>query len=323
MFNLKKAIVLLLAATIILSTTGCEDRRGNTSSSVPPEPSAPSSDVDVEAKTPDEPVESEWPRVPSSGEPSPENDPRFTPQMQVDFSALQGLDTTAVQWGWGPHVDNDNRSVSCTALQEKYGKYNAFFIAPNDNSFYLTFDEGYENGYTAAILDVLKEKETPAVFFITGDYAKRNPELIRRMIEEGHMVGNHSVNHPNFTNISIEKAYEEIKGLHDYVLENYDYSMSVFRYPEGAFNEQTLALLDQLGYRTAFWSFAYADWDPNAQMENSVALEKAEKAVHPGSLYLLHAVSKTNAEILGQFIDDVRAQGYEFKSFYLYKEEAE
>lgn len=313
----KKLLCLILACSILLSLTACVDR-------TPPDTEQPSvtlPDTDRPAATDDssQPI-TEWPREPA--DPKPKDDPRFIPLLQADFDALRALDSTGVLWGWGPHTDDDNRSVACTNLQEKYGKYNAFFIGPNTKDFYLTFDEGYENGFTPLILDVLKEKDTPAVFYVTLHYAKSNPELIRRMIDEGHMVGNHSCTHPNFTKITLEQAYEEIKGLHDYMLENYDYTMSTFRYPEGEFNEQTLALLDQMGYRSAFWSFAYADWDPASQLEPSVALGRVNSAMHPGGIYLLHAVSKTNAEILGEFIDTTRAAGYEFKSFYLHKDDS-
>jgi len=241
--------------------------------------------------------------------------------MSTDFSQIGALDKTPVTWGWGPHVDEKNRSVSCTQLQEKYGKYNAFFIAPESDNFYLTFDEGYENGYTSKILDALKSKNAQAVFFVTQSYVKTNPELVQRMIDEGHIVGNHTVNHLDFTTIPLETAYEEVKGLHDYMQEHFNYTMSLFRYPTGAFNEQTLAMLDQMGYRTLFWSFGYADWDQNNQMGAQKAYEKVTKALHPGALYLLHAVSKDNAEILPDFIDYVRDQGYTVKLFDLTKED--
>lgn len=161
------------------------------------------------------------------------------------------------------------------------------------------------------ILDILKEKNVKAVFFVTGHYCKTNPELVQRMIDEGHIVGNHSMNHPNFTTITPEEMYEEVKELHDYVQENFDYTMFLFRYPEGVFSEQSLAVLQDAGYQTSFWSYAYNDWDQNNQPDPDTAYQKVTGALHPGAIYLLHAVSETNSEILGDFIDEARSQGYE------------
>ena len=131
------------------------------------------------------------------------------------------------------------------------------------------------------------------------------------MIDEGHIVGNHSMNHPNFTTITPEEMYEEVKELHDYVQENFDYTMFLFRYPEGVFSEQSLAVLQDAGYQTSFWSYAYNDWDQNNQPDPDTAYQKVTGALHPGAIYLLHAVSETNSEILGDFIDEARSQGYE------------
>ncbi len=309
---MRRLTAFLLALCLILSLTACVSRTERIKEQEsPPAPAEPVKEPEPPATPKAEPEPVEEP------EPEAEEPPSFLPSMIADYDALIGLDTQAVPWGWGPFVDDDNRSVGCQQLQEKYGAYNAFFIGPNEPDFYLTFDEGYENGYTGAILDVLKEKECPAVFFCTLPYIKQNPDLVRRMIDEGHIVGSHSASHPNFTTISLEDCYEEIRAVHDYVKENYDYTMSTFRFPEGAFSEQVLALVGQMGYRTVFWSFAYNDWDPNNQMEPGVALQKAVDAIHPGAIYLFHAVSKTNTEILGEFIDTVRDQGLTFRPFYL------
>ena len=234
--------------------------------------------------------------------------------MTPNFTDLSKLSGKKNGWGQGTQVDENNRPISCIQFQEKYGQYDAVFIKEKNQDFYLTFDEGYENGYTAKILDVLKEKKAPAVFFVTYDYAKRNPDLIKRMIAEGHVVGNHSYNHPSMPTISLEKAAEEITKLHDYIKENFGYTMTLFRPPMGEYSEQTLALTKELGYQTVFWSFAYKDWDPKNQPEEEKSLEKAVDASHGGAVYLLHAVSETNTNILGRFIDGVRGKGFEFKA---------
>ena len=131
------------------------------------------------------------------------------------------------------------------------------------------------------------------------------------MIDEGHVVGNHTSHHWNPTQKSLDDAYADIKELHDYMLENFDYEMTLYRPPEGAFSEQTLAMVQQTGYTTVLWSFAYKDWDPNNQPGVDAARERTEKFIHEGAIYLLHAVSHDNAEILGDLIDEVRARGLE------------
>lgn len=226
-----------------------------------------------------------------------------------------GLDTTVHGWGLGPHTDDEGRPIDATKAQDKYGEYDAYFIAPSDNNIYLTFDEGYENGYTPRILDVLKEKNVKAVFFITMPYAKSEPELVQRMIDEGHVVGNHSVNHKSMPTLSVNKMISEVMDLHEYVKEHFGYEMHLFRPPMGEFSEQSLAVLQSLGYKTVNWSFAYYDYDPANQMEYQKALNKVVDAAHPGALYLLHAVSKTNTDILGDVIDAFRDEGYNLALF--------
>lgn len=231
-----------------------------------------------------------------------------------DASALASLDNTSRGWGQGVNFDEQNRPRGAIYAQETYGQYNALYIAEESPMIYLTIDEGYENGYTAKILDVLREKQCPAVFFVTMDYVQQNPDLVRRMIDEGHVVGNHSVTHPaaGLPSQSIDVQAEELMALHRYMQEHFDYEMYLFRYPAGIHSDQSLALVQQLGYRSVFWSFAYRDWITDDQPDPSAALQKVTERLHPGAIYLLHAVSATNAEIMGDFIDNARAQGYVF-----------
>ena len=225
---------------------------------------------------------------------------------------LEKLDNTKQGWGQGTQVDKDKRPVSCTQFQNKYGKYGSVFIKDNAKRIYLTFDEGYENGYTSKILDSLKEKKVSAVFFVTYDYAKRNHDLVQRMINEGHVVGNHSYTHPSMPTLSISKASDEVSKMHSYIKENFNYTMTLFRPPMGEFSERTLALTQSLGYKSVFWSFAYVDWDSQKQMGTDKAYKKVVSCLHNGAIYLLHAVSKDNAEILGPFIDEAKKEGYGF-----------
>lgn len=230
----------------------------------------------------------------------------------ASFAALEKLDGKKRGWGQGTQVDKDNRPVSCMDFQNRYGKYGAVFIRENTPKIYLTFDEGYENGYTARILDTLKEKKVSAVFFVTWDYAKRNHDLVQRMIDEGNVVGNHSYHHPSMPTLSLSKASSEITDMHAYVRDNFHYTMTLFRPPMGEFSERTLALTQSLGYKTVFWSFAYVDWNPKQQIGAEKASSKIVSGLHNGAVYLLHAVSKDNADILGSFIDTARGKGYEF-----------
>ena len=225
---------------------------------------------------------------------------------------LENLDNTKQGWGQGRQVDSDKRPVSCMQFQNKYGKYNAVFIGDNTKKIYLTFDEGYENGYTSKILDSLKEKKVPAVFFVTYDYAKRNHDLVQRMIREGHIVGNHSYTHPSMPALSTSKASDEITKMHSYIMKNFNYTMTLFRPPMGEFSEKTLALAQNLKYKSVFWSFAYVDWNPQKQIGADKAYKKVVSGLHNGAIYLLHAVSKDNAEILGPFIDKAKEEGFEF-----------
>jgi len=233
-------------------------------------------------------------------------------------SAIQSsLSTVRQGWGQGYNVNSANQPTACIDYQQKYGHLGGVFIGSAENNICLTFDEGYENGYTPQILDTLKEKKVKAVFFITYDYAKRNGDLVKRMIDEGHTVGNHTYNHPSLPTVSEERVKSEIMRLHDYIKEQFGYEMTLFRAPMGEFSEKTLAITQSLGYKSIFWSFAYRDYGTSAQPENNAAYNRITKAAHSGGIYLLHAVSKTNTEILGDVIDHFREQGYtlEIKGF--------
>lgn len=227
---------------------------------------------------------------------------------------LNGLDTTSQDWGQGSNVDEKNRPTGALLAQEQYGAYNALFIGEDSQTIYLTFDEGYEYGCTESILDTLKEKGVKAVFFVTEPYAKSEPELVKRMIEEGHVVGNHSVTHPSagLPSLSVEKQQNEVLENHQYIKDNFGYDMHLFRYPAGKFSKQSLAIVNNCNYKSVFWSFAYLDYDVNNQPDQTESLKKMVDKLHPGAVYLLHAESKTNAAVLGSFIDQAKAKGYDF-----------
>lgn len=227
-----------------------------------------------------------------------------------DYSTLS---TESNGYGQGVHLDDLNRPRGALNFNESYSQYSAEAIQDTEEKvIMLTFDQGYENGYTASILDTLAEKGVKATFFITYDYVSRNPELVQRMIDEGHTVGSHSWHHYSMPELSVEEMTEEIMYLHDYMIENFGLQMTLFRPPKGEYSELSLAVTGDLGYTTVLWSFAYADWDTDNQPDPEESLQKLIDRVHPGAIYLLHSVSETNTEILGEFIDAVMAEGYEF-----------
>lgn len=225
----------------------------------------------------------------------------------------RGLSETSCSHSFGVAKDGKPNAISVDN-QKIYEDYGGYCLGPTeDNAVYLTFDCGYENGFTGPILDTLKEKRVPAAFFVTMDYLKSAPELTARMINEGHVVGNHSTTHPDFSAIPRTEMVKEIETVDNELREHFGYSSAYFRFPAGNYSESALELVQSIGYTSVFWSSAYADWDPNAQKGADYALKTVTARLHPGCVLLLHAVSKDNAEALGAIIDEARAQGYVFR----------
>lgn len=229
----------------------------------------------------------------------------------------KNLPSDLISHGFG--VAKDEKPNLLSVNNQKFfddGGYDAVCLDTKTEQkvLYLTFDCGYENGYTEKILDILKEKNVKAAFFCTLDQVKATPELIARMINDGHVVGNHSVTHPVFADISRSKMYDEIKGLDDYLREHFGYSSLYFRYPHGKYSESSIDLINSMGYRAVFWSLAYEDWDLDNQKGAEYARKTVVSRLHPGAVILLHAVSPDNAGALSDIIDDAREMGYEFLS---------
>lgn len=200
-------------------------------------------------------------------------------------------------------------------VSQMMAKYNAYYIDTVPRSLYLTFDEGYENGYTAKILDVLRNNDVKAAFFITGPYLEKETDLVRRMVEEGHTVGNHTVNHPSMPQMTDDEALKkEITELNRSFYEKFGQNMKYIRPPKGEYSERTLALSNDLGYTSVFWSFAYKDWETNKQRGTDYAYKQITDGIHDGCVLLLHAVSKDNAEVLDRVIKDLKSEGYSFRS---------
>lgn len=235
----------------------------------------------------------------------------------TDSENSRGLSTDKISHAYGVAKNGEPHQISVDS--EKFFESKNFKAVTYDNAsqskvLYLTFDCGYDNGYTEKILDTLKEKKVKAAFFCTVDEMKSAPDVIARMIKEGHIVGNHSTTHPSFDEISRSEMTKEIQDCDNYLRKNFGYTSKYFRFPKGEYSECALELVGSLGYMSIFWSLSYADWDTKAQKGGDYAFEKVTLRLHSGAIILLHAVSSDNAEAMGRIIDYARQQGYEFKS---------
>ncbi len=224
----------------------------------------------------------------------------------------------AVQTGsWGLSFRTEGQPPVAPASQDILNKYNAKYLGDtSENVIYLTFDAGYENGCTAKILDVLQKHNAPAAFFLVGNYMEQNPDLVRRMVDDGHIVGNHTVHHPDMSKIADEASFRaELEGL-EAIFEGItgQKMQKYYRPPQGVFSQKNLEMAEKMGYRTVFWSLAYVDWQNNAQPTREQAFSKLLPRIHPGAVVLLHSTSQTNAEILDELLTKWEQMGYRFES---------
>ncbi|MFB4259811.1 delta-lactam-biosynthetic de-N-acetylase [Shouchella clausii] len=230
-------------------------------------------------------------------------------------SLALGYENKTYNWSYKPapaHTPADTEPL----YKELLEKADGYFIGDRDSkSLYLTFDNGYENGYTEKVLDVLKEKQVTGAFFVTGHYLKTAPELVKRMVAEGHIVGNHSYHHPSLPQTSDAKLAAELDDVKTLFTEiTGETEMRYLRPPRGEFSERTLMKSKELGYTNVFWSLAYKDWEVDKQKGGKYAYDQVMKRIHPGAIMLIHAVSPDNAEALPDIIDECRRQGYTFRS---------
>ena len=218
---------------------------------------------------------------------------------------------------WGLSFQQEGKPPVANATADELKQYNAWYAdLSGEKVIYLTFDAGYENGCTAAILDALKKHSAPACFFVVGNYIDTAPELVLRMVQEGHIVGNHTLHHPDMSAIQDEASFSaELDGLADKYRELTGEEMKKFyRPPQGKFSESNLAMAQKLGYRTIFWSLAYVDWYTDDQPTDEQAFSKLVPRIHPGAVVLLHSTSATNARILDELLAKWEALGYRFAS---------
>lgn len=234
-------------------------------------------------------------------------------QFAILSKASETISNELIAWGLKRSNNHEPPQLDSSSL-ELLKKYNGIAIGNSEKKLlYLTFDLGYEAGYTSQILDVLKQNHVKAVFFITGHYLNTQPDLVKRMLEEGHIVGNHTVNHKSLPSLSEKELEKEIMDLHKALYEKFGYEMKYFRPPKGEFSEKVLNTVKNLGYQSIFWSFAYDDWDENKQGREEYGKSKILDNLHNGSILLLHATSKDNANILDTVIKEAQKMGYQFQ----------
>lgn len=235
-------------------------------------------------------------------------------QTSSTIQNIDGLSNKKIGWGIKRNDNHDQPDVGTTNKQI-LDKYEGYSIGNKDSKkVYLTFDEGYEAGYTEKILEVLKQNEVKATFFITAHYVNTQPELVQKMIDDGHIIGNHTVNHKSMPDLDIDTIKKEVMNLHTSIFEKYNYEMKYLRPPMGEYSEKTVAYTKSLGYTTVMWSFAYDDWDEQKQGREDYAKQKILDNVHNGAIILLHGNSKDNTNVLDYCIKEIKKMGYEFKS---------
>ncbi len=243
------------------------------------------------------------------------------------LAAAMGIAALAAFWilrnhtvatgSWGLNFRQEGMPPVGTAGAQQLKKYDAAYLGSTEEKvIYLTFDAGYENGTTEAILDILQKHQVPAAFFLAGNYLQRNPDLVRRMAQEGHIVGNHTMHHYDMSRLKDRAAFEkELSDLEELYREITGQELPrYYRPPQGIYSEENLQMAQELGYKTVFWSLAYVDWNDDAQPTREAALAKLLPRMHNGAIVLLHSTSRTNGVILDELITQWKEQGYRFES---------
>ena len=216
---------------------------------------------------------------------------------------------------WGLSFRQEGAAPIGNAGVDQLKQYDAAYLGdPSEKVIYLTFDAGYENGCTAKILDTLQKHNVKAAFFLVGNYIEKNADLVRRMAEEGHTVGNHTMHHPDMSKLKDKEAFaKELQDLEELYREKTGEQLpKYYRPPQGIYSEENLKMAKELGYKTVFWSLAYVDWNNDSQPTREQAFAKLLPRIHPGAVVLLHSTSQTNAEILDELLTKWAQMGYRF-----------
>ena len=304
---MKKGFISVLIAVLMLFTS-CSIKlpwRHSNSNEASITPKVPPTSTPAASSTPT-PSQTPFPSITQAGNHGDDS-------SQVFLT----LDNTKHGWGYRPNSEHKTPEMPL-AIVNTLNKYSGYYVGDTSSKvIYLTFDEGYENGYTGQILDILKSNDVKAAFFVTRPYIKGNPDLIKRMAQEGHIVGNHTSHHPSMPDKTgdpeafkkefsdVEELYKEVTGQD---------IPRFFRPPMGEYSEKSLAMTQELGYKSIFWSFAHKDWLVDNQPDVNTTYTRVMNGVHSGEIMLLHAVSKSNTEALDSIIKDLKAQGYRFAS---------
>ena len=243
----------------------------------------------------------------------------FTTAMvfAVLILVTQFLGSVMSTGSWGLSFRTEGQTPIGSASTKELATYDAVYVgSAEEKVLYLTFDAGYENGCTEKILDVLKKHQVPAAFFLVGNYMEKNADLVRRMVAEGHIVGNHTMHHPDMSKLQTKEAFsKELKDLESLFLEITGKELpKYYRPPQGIYSEKNLQMAKELGYKTVFWSLAYVDWNNDSQPTREQAFSKLLPRTHNGAVVLLHSTSLTNAEILDELLTRWKEQGYTFRS---------
>lgn len=231
-------------------------------------------------------------------------------------SSVQSASGGASSGNWGLSFQEEGQCPQGNASIEELAEYNAYYAQDTEEKvLYLTFDAGYENGNTETILNALKKHNVSATFFVVGTYIESEPELIQRMIDEGHTVGNHTWHHPNMSGIeTMEEFKKELTAVEDAFRQTTGQEMTkYYRPPQGIYSESNLEMAKELGYQTFFWSLAYVDWYADDQPTKEEAFDKLLGRIHPGAILLLHSTSSTNAEILDELLTKWEEMGYQVR----------
>lgn len=320
---MKKYFLLATTLALILSVTSCQ---GNVNKRIEPpkETSSPASESQNQSS-----------QKPVLNEPEVVKEEKSEPVVNYDNSALpneanesfepvvidsipSNVDTTEIV-DWMPQRNKEHKPlVISSKFSQMLDKYDGYFTGDTDSKvIYLTFDEGYEYKFTPKILDVLKANDVKATFFVVKSYIKKNPDLVKRMVEEGHIVGNHTTSHPNMPqllkNKGIDAFIKELTDTSDYFKEITGVEMPKFyRPPQGIWSEATLYITKQLGYKTILWSMAHRDWDTENQPGRDAAFNFVDTYYHNGAILLLHPQSQSNYEALDDIIKHLKNKGYKF-----------
>ena len=307
---------ILLFTLIGCSKGGEVGSSGDVSSALENDASSDVSSAVSEGASSDVPISS----AVSSGTSSPKptvssntvSENKNHPYYEV-IKAVKGIDRTRHGFSFGLSVDENNRPTNAAKIQNQYKKYGLICMTEEPMTIHLTFNLEYETVWTPSVLDTLKQKDCTAAFFISQNYAENNPAIVKRIIDEGHILASHGARHKDMALCSAEEACDEIMNLHKYVKDRFSYEMKYFRPPSGVYSEALFAEAQLLGYTNVEWSFAYDDWDTKKVFDEQEIYNYITTKTHEGAIYSFHTTASITPMVLGRVIDYWLAEGYTVK----------